>query len=60
MDSSGYHDRLVAINRRIDETSRRYDLAIMEARQQIDRVEELLDRVEAASLAKRWKADEAA
>jgi hypothetical protein len=55
-----YRERLADIRRRIDEASHKYDLAIIEANRQIDRVDDLLNRLELARRAKRRNDAEAA
>jgi hypothetical protein len=60
MDGYSYRERLDRIRSRIDEASHRFDLALIEAWHQIERVDDLLDRCEAARLAKRRTAAKAA
>jgi hypothetical protein len=48
---SSYRERLDEIRRRIDQASYRCDLAIIEARRQIERADDLLGRRAAARLA---------
>ena len=57
---SGYRERLDEIQDRISAASHGLDLALIEARYQIERVDDLLDRIEAARLAKRREAAKAA
>jgi hypothetical protein len=51
----GYRERLDEIRNRIDAASHGYDLAIIEARRQIERVDDLLNRPEAVRLARDGK-----
>jgi hypothetical protein len=56
---SGYRERLDEIRIRIDAMAHQCDLAAIEARRQIERADDLLDRIEAARLAQKRKAQAA-